>query len=438
MTTTPPRRPVIPAPITELLGSPRFASALSLVAVATAFCTNLLRSTMGWGGLLGILGALALLAAFSLVAHRGMIEWQGILPISIIVFVAWCGVSIFWSEYQWATLAAIIYQVTFAFLGVYVALVRDTIQVVRAVGDALRALLALSLAVEVLAGLLIDRPIHFLGVAGDLALGGPIQGIFATRNQLGLVALIAFVTFLIEWRTRSVRRMTALLSVALAAVCLVFSRSPVIVVVSVVVLLAILALYGMRKLKAEHRLYGQVTLGVIAAAALVAAYLARVRIIEFLSAQNVLNVRYSVWIQVWDLIPVHQLQGWGWIGFWRDSLPPYSIVDAITGAPHANALNAFLDVYLQVGLIGLILFAAFVALAFSRSWILASNKRSVVYAWAPLIILVIVTTSMAESVALVEVGWMLLVVCAVKAAQGMSWRNALPSHTPMRAEEGLG
>lgn len=430
MTTTPPRRPVVSGLVTDLLGSPRFAFALSLVAVATAFCTNLLRSTMGWGGLLGILAALALLAAFSLVAHRGMIEWQGILPISILVFVAWCGVSIFWSEYQWATLAAIIYQLTFAFLGVYVALVRDTIQVVRAVGDALRALLALSLAVEVLAGLLIDHPIRFLGVQGDLAVGGPIQGIFATRNQLGLVALIAFVTFLIEWRTRSVRRMTALLSVVLAVVCLVFSRSPVIAVVSFVMLLAILALYAMRKLKSEHRLYGQAALAVIAIAAITVAYLTRVRIITFLSARDVLNVRYSVWIQVWDLIPVHQLQGWGWIGFWRGTLPPYSIIDAITGAPHANALNAFLDVYLQVGLIGLILFAAFVALAFSRSWILASNKRSVVYAWAPLIVLVIIATSMAESVALIEVGWMLLVICSVKAAQGMSWRNALPVRSP--------
>lgn len=437
MTTTPPRRPVIPHPVTEFLGSPRFASALSLVAVGTAFCTNLLRSTMGWAGLLGILGALALLAALSLVAHRGMIEWQGILPISMLVFVSWCAVSIFWSEYQWATLAAIIYQVTFAFLAVYVALVRDTIQVVRAVGDALRLLLTASLAVEVLAGLLIDQPIRFLGVAGDLAQGGPIQGIFATRNQLGLVALIAFVTFLIEWRTRSVRRMTAVLSVALAATCLVLSRSPVIVIVSFVVLLAILALYGMRRLRAEHRLYGQIVLGVIAVAVIVAAYLARARIIGFLSARNVLEVRYSLWIQVWDLIPVHQLQGWGWIGFWRGTLPPYSIIDAISGSLHANALNAFLDVYLQVGLIGLILFTALVALAFSRSWILASNKRSVVYAWAPLIVLVIVTTSIAESVALIEVGWMLLVVCAVKAAQGMSWRNALPSHTPTRPEEGL-
>lgn len=436
MTTTPPRRPVISASAREFLGSPRFASVLSLVAVGTAFCTNLLRQTMGWGGLLGILGTLALLAALSLIAHRGMIEWQGILPISILVFVVWCGISIFWSIYQWATLAAIVYQVTFFFLGVYVALVRDTIQVVRAVGDVLRVLLVASLALEVLSGLLIDMPIGFLGIQGDLADGGPIQGLFGTRNQLGLVALIAFVTFLIEWRTRSVRRTTAVFSILLAAACLLLSRSPVILLVLVVVLCATLALYGMRRLRAGHRLYGQIGLGVIAIAAIIAAYAARARIVDFLNAQDVLRVRYSVWMQMWDLIPVHQLQGWGWIGFWRASLPPYAIIDANTGMPHPNGLNAFLDVYLQVGLIGLLLFAALVALAFSRSWLLASNKRSVVYAWAPLIIVVLVATSMAESIILIEVSWMLLVVCAVKAAQGMSWRTALrPSGPDVRGAQ---
>lgn len=431
MTTTPPRKPVIPAIATEFLGSPRFASALSLVAVGTAFCTNLLRDTMGWGGLLGILGALALLAALSLVAHRGMIEWQGILPISILVFLAWCGISIFWSLYQWATLAAIIYQVTFFFLGVYVALVRDTIQVVRAVGDVLRVLLTASLALEVFSGVIIDMPIRFLGIQGNIATGGAIQGLFGTRNQLGLVALIAFVTYLIEWRTRSVRRNTAIFSILLAAVSLFFSRSPVIVAVLIVVLLATLALYGMRKLKAEHRLYGQLTLGVLVIAGIAATYAAREWVIGFLNAQDVLTVRYSLWLQMWHLIPVNQLQGWGWIGFWRGDLPPYSIINANTGAWHANGLNAFLDVYLQVGLIGFLLFSAMVALAFSRSWLLASNKRSVVYAWAPLIIIVLVATSMAESVLLIEVSWMLMIVCAVKAAQGMSWRTALK--TPLVA-----
>ena len=72
------------------------------------------------------------------------------------------------------------------------------------------------------------------------------------------------------------------------------------------------------------------------------------------------------------------------------------------------------------------LFVALIALAFSRSWLLASNRRSVVYAWAPLVLVALLVTSVFESSILIESGWMLLVICTVKASQGMSWRLRLP------------
>ncbi|TAM67741.1 MAG: exopolysaccharide production protein [Microbacteriaceae bacterium] len=420
----------MPAQVRTLFESAQFASALSVAIVGTAFGTYAIRSMIGWPGLLGILAALTLLAIGSFIAHRGAIEWQGLLPISILAFVGWCGLSIIWSGYQWATLAAIIYQVTFAFLAVYLALVRDAIQIVRTVGDVLRVLLTLSLALEVLSGLLINLPITFLGIQGNIAEGGPLQGIFGTRNQFGLVALIGLVTFLVELRTRSVQRGRAIFSIALAAACTLLSNSPVTAAVAVLVLVATLALYGLRKVKAAHRTYWQLGLGVFAVAAVVVGYLIRARIIELLSAGSLLNVRYNVWIQMWDLIPTYPLQGWGWIGFWRH-IPPYVIIDANTGARHANGLNAYLDLYLQVGLIGLALFVALVVLAFARSWVLASNKRSVIYVWPPLVLVAMLATAFAESSLLIEYGWLLLVICAVKGAQGMSWRSALPhpSHT---------
>ena len=52
-----------------------------------------------------------------------------------------------------------------------------------------------------------------------------------------------------------------------------------------------------------------------------------------------------------------------------------------------------------------------------RAWLLASRRRSVVYVWPALMLVAITVTSFAESFVLGEGGWMLLVVCAVKAAQ---------------------
>ena len=46
--------------------------------------------------------------------------------------------------------------------------------------------------------------------------------------------------------------------------------------------------------------------------------------------------------------------------------------------------------------------------------------------WAPLVLVALLATSVFESSILVDAGWLILVVCAVKASQGLSWRNALP------------
>ncbi|MCU1575773.1 MAG: exopolysaccharide production protein [Leifsonia sp.] len=433
------RKPLIPQAVTSLLGSPRFTSVLSMVALGVAFCTNAIRATMGWPGLLGALGCLVILAAASFIVLRAEIEWHGLLPISILIFVGWSALSVFWSSYQWETLAGVIYQLTFAFLGLYIALVRDAIQIVRVVGDVLRVLLSVSLALEVLSGLLIDMPIKFLGIQGNIALGGPIQGLFGTRNQLSIVALIAFVTFLVELRTRSVRRGTAVASIALAVVSILFAHSPVIAAVLVVVGLATLALYGLRKTPAHSRRYVQWALLVVSTVAIILGYIYRANVIDLLSARADFAFRYKLWLQIWQLIPLNQLSGWGWVGQWPQTVYPFTAIEFNTDAAHADGLNAFLDVYLQVGFIGLVSFVALVALALWRSWLLASNKRSVVYVWAPLVLVALLATSGFESSILVESGWLLLVVCAVKASQGLSWRRSLPQKHPVRpAAEGLG
>ncbi|MFF1571833.1 O-antigen ligase family protein [Leifsonia sp. NPDC058292] len=432
------RRPLVPVAVTEFLGSARFNSVLSLIAVGVGFSTHTIRAVIGWPGLIGALAVLVVLAALSFIAQRHLIEWHGLLPITIIAFVGWCTISVLWSDYQWATIGGIVYQLSFAFLAVYIALVRDAIQIVRVVGDVLRFLLTVSLGLEVVSGLLLDLPIKFLGIQGNIALGGPIQGLFGSRNQLSIVALIAFVTFLVELRTRSVRPPLAAASITLAALCILLAHSPVIAAVSVVVGLATLALYGIRQVKQIHRRYYQWGLALLTVVALVAAYVYRTRVIDLLNARSDFQVRYRLWIQIWELIPINQTAGWGWVGSWPNDLYPFSAIQAATGVYHSDGLNAYLDLYLQVGIIGLILFVALVALAFGRSWLLASNKRSVVYAWAPLVLVSLLVTSVFESSILTESGWLLLVICAVKASQGMSWRVRLPHHEVKPVAEGPG
>ena len=305
------------------------------------------------------------------------------------------------------------------------AISRDTIQIVRAFGDVLRVVLGLSLGIEVFSGILIDHPLPFLGVHGALGTLGPISGIEPSRDELGLVALIGAISFATEYRTRSVPRLTSVLSLVLAGLCIVLTQSPVIAFAAVVVAIAAVAIYSLRRVRAERRRAWQFVVLAIAIVGIALTGILRVPIIRLFNATGTLDYRVDLWRQVITLIGVNPLQGWGWIGAWRTSIFPFSALSATPARPADSALNAFLDVWLQLGVIGVILFIGMIGLAFTRSWLLAGSRRSVVYAWPAATLVALILVSLAESSILFEFGWMTFVICCVKASQELSWRTAL-------------
>jgi O-antigen ligase len=279
---------------------------------------------------------------------------------------------------------------------------------------------------------LLDVPIRFLGITGSLASAGPIQGVLGTRNMLGFVALIAIVTFAIELSTRSIRRGIGIYSVAIAGIAIVLSGSPVTLGVTIVVAAATVILLALRRAAPETRRGWHFVLLAVSLLALFSAFLLRGRILEILSTRREFTYRLEIWRELWRLIALNPLEGWGWAGYWRPNVSPFFALDVIGNRSHTSALNAFVDVYFQTGLIGFVIFVGFVGLTFGRAWVLAASKKSIVFLWTALILVVLIATAMAESAILVEYGWLLLVICSVKAARDLSWRGRL-----RRADEPL-
>ncbi len=415
--------------VLELLRSPRTTAALTTAGAGLVAIAFTLQQVIGWPGYLAALILLCVLLAASLLARRDELDWHwAILPISLVVYLAWVGLSVFWSEYQRVTLVSFGYLVLITFVGVFIGLSRDTIQIIRSLGDVLRAVLVASIVLEVLSGIIFDAPLAALNVRGDLANGGPISGLVADRNQLGLLAAIAVATFAIEWRTRSITRMVAIPSLALAAGTLVFTKSPVVGMVAVVLFLAAAVLYGIRRLPDARRQVAQYAVLAVLAVLAALAWVLRAPIIALFNATGELEFRLGLWQNVLFFVPLHGLEGWGWMGIWNASIPPYSVLTPTDGRPHDSALNAIVDLGLQVGLIGVVLFLGVAGLAFTRSWLLAGRRRSVVHTWPALVLVALIVVSVAESSVLTEIGWMLLVICCVKASSELSWRQALSSH----------
>lgn len=414
------------AAIRDFLLQPRTTAALTTTGIGLVVVAFTVQQTAGWPGYLAALIALDILLAASLVARRHELEWNWTsLPITLVAYLGWVGLSVFWSDYQRATLASAGYLALITLVGVYVGLSRDTIQIIRSAGDVFRAVLLVSLVLETLSGIVLDAPLPALNIDGELAYGGPISGLLNTRNELGLVAVLAIVTFLIEWRTRSVERRVAIPSLVLALAVVLFTRSPVIAMLAVVLLAATAVLYGIRRLPPQRRQVAQyAVLGLLALGAILA-WMLRAPIIALFNATGELQFRLELWQRVLDYVPVHWLEGWGWIGVWDSTVPPFSALTPTDGRPHDSALNAIVDLWLQIGAVGVATFLALVGFAFTRSWLLAGRRRSVVYTWPALTLVALIVVSVAESAILTETGWLLLVICCVKASAELSWRAAL-------------
>lgn len=418
-------RPGGPGWLGTLLASATFARAYTLTVLGAVFASFAIERLAGRVTYISIIAGLCVLGAGVLVARRQEISLVRLVPTTLVVFVGWALLSVFWSSdssisfWSWVTTAAL------AFLAIVIGHVRDTLQTARALADVLRVLLATSLAVEVLSGVLLDIPFPFLGVQGNLAELGPVQGIFGTRNMLGFVAVLALITFLIEYRTQSVRPGVSIASVVLAGGLAALSDSPTVLVLALGVGLAVGALAWVRHTRPEHRAALQLGLGAAVVVGVVIGYFARHPIIAWLGAGTDFSMRVDLWNVMVDMLRSRPVQGWGWYGAWVPREQPFNYVNYILDSSHATGLNAYFDVLLQLGWVGLILFVGLAAIALVRSWLAASERRSVIYAWTPLILVALLIDSMFESFTLVGLGWMLLVLCAVRAGLSRSWRERI-------------
>lgn len=416
--------------LARLLGSAEFARAFTIAALTAVFGSFMIERMASPVTLATIISLLCVLGAGILWVRREELSLLRIAPSSLLAFLAWALVSVAWTTDRSDSLLAWLSLFGYAFLAITIGHIRDTLQTVRALGDTLRCLLAVSLGLEILSGVLLDVPFVFLGIQGDLAAGGPVQGVFGSRNMLGFIAVIAFITFFIEWRSQSLTAPIAVPSMALAGLLAVLSASPTVLVLAAAVAVAVVALTIVRHAPPERRSLVQWALGILVTLALAAAFALRHPVIALMNAGSDFSIRATLWNTILDFVALKPIEGWGWFGSWARGEYPFTYINFQLDDRHQSALNAYFDVLLQLGAAGLVLFLLLGGVAMVRSWLVASVRRSVVYAWTPLMLVTLAVDSMFESFTLVDAGWFLLVLCALRAGQSRSWREKIDAaHT---------
>ena len=362
------------------------------------------------------------------------------LPWTALGYTVLALISIAWSQWRGPTLLTWVLLAAVTVNALFIAHVLTWPEIVRALSSAFKWILGLSLAIELWVSLVLHGPLlpNFLTlpdgsidpqwywVRDNLLDGGRIQGIVGNANLLAIVSLFAIITFGVLFAARARWRTTLALWMLLAAYFLVRTSSATALVCAAaagVVLIVALLMRRARTPGARTRSYAVALGGTVVG--VTAVWLLREPLLSMLGRSSDLTGRSEkIWTAVLERATQHPIIGNGFSSPWIPTDPAFDhwIVDHGITVFHAH--NMWLDVFLQLGILGVMLMAiAYVSLLW-RSWFFAVDRPrwdlDSGRGYSPLTLLpslftvVLLVQGLTESTPIMLWGWLLLILLSFK------------------------
>ncbi|MFT4028615.1 MAG: O-antigen ligase family protein [Protaetiibacter sp.] len=418
-----------------------YQRSLAMLCFAVLAAGDFWRYLLSWWGW----GALAVLVVVLSVVElvRARVDLRR-MPFFLLLFLAFAAASIAWSAYPGASALGVLLTLGTTAVAAFLATCLSWEEVLETFSGTMRWVLGLSLVFEFVVAVFVRRPVlpfwvdyseldripaAFYWSRNLLFEGGRIQGVVGNANLLGMLALLALIAFALRLAARKGSPVWGGFWIALAVAILALTRSSTVVVATVAVVLVAAFLWVVRRTTRTARLVVFASGAALALGGGAAAVLARGPLLELLGKSSDLTNRLDIWGTVGALAAERPVVGWGWVSYWVPWVDPFDDLIVIKGVTYLQAHNAWLDVFLQLGAIGLAIFALFVLGTLVRGWGMAAEIPRIRYCaaqlrWpetaAPLLLLVaLLVQSLAESRLLIEIGFALLVVIAVKTG----WRD---------------
>ncbi|WIA99003.1 MULTISPECIES: O-antigen ligase family protein [unclassified Curtobacterium] len=438
-------------PIARGTVSEREAFALAVAVVGTLFAGDAVPNVLTWYGAAAVWALEAAWGVSVVVRARPPIART---PRSLWFFLAWCLVTVAWSHWRPATLASMVAQVVCVVVAFAIASTLSWRRLLDAVSVAMRWVLGLSLVFEAVVAVVVRHPIApiwtdygdrkipdaFYFSRAELLTGGRIQGLPGNANLLAMVALLAAVAVAVQLAEGRIGRSRGLVWLALAVVVLGLTRSSTVLVAAVAVVLAALVAVWLRRVPTERRTPRYLLLAVVAVVVVAGGVAARSALTGLLGKTSDLTGRGEIWDAVLGLVARHPVVGSGWIGYWWPNIPELADIAHRNGVTYLQAHDAYLDVWMQTGVVGLVLFVAYVLTTLLRSWSSATRVAfgpdlrprpfDPVSLFPLLVVVALLVQSVAESRLLYQGNWVLFAVLAVKT------RNVLVGEEPASVGDG--
>lgn len=402
-----------------------FLATFGFFTLAAGDVWRYLLSWWGWGAIIVVFVTLAVI---ELVRSRVDVRR---MPILLFATLALMALSIAWSAYPGASALGVVATLCTTVYAVFLATCFTWAELVDALARAMRIVLALSLLFELVVAVFVRGPVLPLFVdysdldkipqayywSRDLLFeGGRIQGIVGNANILAMAALLALIAEVARAVAGRGSRVGSGVWIAVAVGILALTRSSTIIVAAAVVIVIVLAAWFARRGSGARRTATTIALPVLLGAGAAAAVVFRAPLLALLGRSSDLTDRLDIWAIVTETAGQRPVAGWGWVSYWAPWVEPFDDLVVIKGVTYFQAHNAWLDVYLQLGILGLVVVGLFVLSTVVRSWSFAlDGPRDA--ALVPLALLVaILVQGLAESRLLIEIGWALLVLVSIRTA----------------------
>lgn len=447
------------------------ARSLSVLILFTLFAGDFWRNLIGWWGYLGLVAAISAVVAVVMTRRRlwsKLAIWR--LPRTLVLFGLLALLSLAWSYYPGATVLGILAQAATTLAALFLVTALTWPQLIAALSTAFTWILGLSVLFELIVALFVRQPVlPFFTDYGDATVpkafywsqdllfsGGPIQGIVGNRNILAFVAVLALITVGVQLAQKLRRRGLGIAWLVVAVAVLALTRSATAIGALVITAVVFGALLLARRAGPGRRMWVLAGVAVVTALAIVAVSAFWQQVLALFGKSDDLTGRVDIWNAVAGLAAQRPAFGWGWVSYWAPWVEPFNDLAVRKGVTYLQAHDAWLDVWLQLGIVGLVLFIALVVGTWYRTWWFAVDRpldtlglpiARVPLTLAPALLLTaLVAQSFVESRMLVEGGWALLVVFAIKSkldhsavsidlANGSARANALLSRSARTARE---
>lgn len=406
-----------------MLDRPAFRTGYIILLVFTLLAGDAWRYTVSWYGFGVIAVALTVVSVALILRHRPSLKS---LPMPLLAFLALATLSLAWSFYPGSSALGLLTTWMTVTCGVAAAVAFNWDEILNALGVALRLILGLSIVFELFVSLIVRQPILPFWVdypEGKLPLmlmwsrnllfdGGPIQGVVGNSSLLAFAALLALIVFGLQLAKQNKLSGWAWMLVAVGIIAL--TRSATIYAALAALGFVLLALWLVRRARRPAFVYSGIV--AIVVAGVVGVLVFGQKLLPLVGKSEDLTGRTEIWAKVVDLAVQRPFAGWGWVSYWTPWAEPFQGYIVRNGVVQLHAHNAWLDVWLQLGILGLVVFGALVLVALVRSWMLAvrRDQRNVALLLPLLLMVALLVQSLAESRLLVEYGLFLLVVVAVR------------------------